>query len=207
MTLLSCPAPSDDALLDRLRALRRAAATGEETTVRRLLDGLPRPLPLDEVGMSVLHVAVDSDHAGVIRALVEHGEDLNHPSSDGWTALMGATAAGRLFAVQALLDAGAALTPVDRGFGHSALHLAADHHQIGPALLLIAAGADLDLPDRQGRLPHELARPALASLMLAARMAHTRQALEGALPAGNGDHGPTGAKENPDASSLGRARL
>lgn len=134
-----------------------------------------------------LHVAVRKGRVVITRELVEHGADVTAKNAEGRTALHVALAEGKTQVAQVLVDAGGAqnLQPLlfslvregvsDRDTydfllrhgaevnalgedGLAPLHIAARDGQLRLAKRLIDAGADVDLPDRDGRTPLAIAR-------------------------------------------------
>ncbi len=91
----------------RATALMMAAQWGHLGCVEALL-GVPGvTVTFEDRIISPLHCAALGDHAGVIRALLNHGVDVNHrqreADGDGPTALFLAAASGNLAAVNELL--------------------------------------------------------------------------------------------------------
>ena len=101
-----------------------AAARRQSTGLANLLLGKGAAVdPLEWRGWSPLHFAVlaaivdDKGDQGVIPLLLDKGADINRPTGDTFlTPLHMAAAAGRLKLVQLLLDRGAQVNPVARGW-------------------------------------------------------------------------------------------
>lgn len=101
-----------------------AAGRRQSTELVNLLLGKGAPVdPLEWRGWSPLHFAVlaaivdDKGDRGVIPLLLDKGADINRPTGNTFlTPLHMAAAAGRLKLVQLLLDRGAKVNPVARGW-------------------------------------------------------------------------------------------
>jgi ankyrin repeat protein len=97
-------------------------------------------------------------HVFPLRVLVEMGADIDKQDNDGWTALSTVIASGwrALQRVELLLALGAD-TNLVTNYGKSACHLAIFHGRSVQLRALVAAGGDLDLPDKQGETPRTIA--------------------------------------------------
>jgi ankyrin repeat protein len=124
-------------------------------------------------GATPLMRAAKKGDIAVMRALLEHGADVNVAMKNGGTALMLISGRGGLgrFGVYDLkratdaefiegarlcLQHGAQVNAVDAG-GQTALHSAVVQRNDSFIELLIDGGAKLDVKDKQGRLPLDLA--------------------------------------------------
>lgn len=115
---------------DRYDAVTIAAVADDEETLRLLLSlGASARLVTSRYDGTALIAAAHLGHDGVVGQLIAAGAPLDHVNNLGWTAVIEAIVLG---------DGGA-------------------RHQRTLAAL-IRAGADLQLADRQGRTPLELAR-------------------------------------------------
>lgn len=85
---------------------------------------------------------------GILRAILEHGADVNDTGATGKTALHFATAAGNVDAIQLLCLHGADVDKLD-GTGRSALDIAAavevESKSLATTQALLAAGADVNV--------------------------------------------------------------
>jgi ankyrin repeat protein len=115
---------------DRYDAVTIAAVADDEETLRLLLSlGASAKLMTSRYDGTALIAAAHLGHAGVVRQLIAAGAPLDHVNNLHWTAAIEAVVLG---------DGGSR------------------HQQTLQAL--VDAGADITLPDRQGRTPLTLAR-------------------------------------------------
>lgn len=134
-------------------------------------------------GATPLYRAVKATDLTVIRLLMEKGADPSVKTKDGATPLMVACGLGArrgaaaeedviekadradpLDAVKLFLDAGADVNAVN-DLGNTALHYAALNGSARIAEYLAGKGARLDIQNKQGRSPVDLARGATAELL------------------------------------------
>jgi ankyrin repeat protein len=123
---------ADTALLDKERydAVTVAAVANDVPTLNALLaGGASAKLTTSRYDGTALIAAAHLGHVGVVDALIRAGAPLDHVNNLGWTALIEAVILG---------DGGARHTEVVR--------------------LLLAAGANRNIPDRQRATPLDLAR-------------------------------------------------
>ncbi len=115
---------------DRYDAVTIAAVADDEASLRALLAaGASAKLVTSRYDGTALIAAAHLGHEGVVRQLIAAGAPLDHVNNLHWTAAIEAVVLG------------------DGGPRHQATLQA-----------LIAAGANLQLPDRHGRTPLQLAR-------------------------------------------------
>ena len=129
-------------------------------------------------GASAIHFACSFNNVPVVRFLLEHGSDPFDAMDDGRTPLHLAAIGGHEELLAALLAASDERTGVDAMTedGRTALHLAALGGNVPSVRLLMAHGADVDLPrpggDAEGGTPLHIAaehnRLAVAKLLLEA---------------------------------------
>ena len=153
--LLKAGADPNSALPEGETALMTAARSGSVDAVNRLV---ARGADLNRKeawrGQNALMWAAAEGHAEVIRALVAHGADIRARSNGGFTPLLFAVREGKIPAVKALLEAGAALNeslPTRRGGetpaadaepGLNAFMLAVGNAHYELATFLLDKGAD-----------------------------------------------------------------
>ena len=151
-------------------------------------------------GTPDFHEACIVGDAEVVRAGLAHGQDVDQPAADGFTPLGLAVFFGQPGIAQLLINAGADLNRRASNPQQVApIHAAVARNDLATLELLLARGADPDLPQAQQIRPlHEAAgagRMAAAALLL----------LFGADPAAEADPGPeTGGRRRP--AELARAR-
>ncbi|MGH9408994.1 MAG: ankyrin repeat domain-containing protein [Vicinamibacterales bacterium] len=157
------------------RLLNERLANGETPLMSALYRGhgavvealLERGAPLD------LFAAAATDRVDALRRALASGAPgfINGYSYDGWTALHLAAFFGRLAAATALLDGGAAVSPLSHNsLRNTPLHaaLAGRHGDI--ALLLTARGAEVSVADAGTQTPLHIAAengltPAVTALL------------------------------------------
>ncbi len=96
----------------------------------------------------------------VVKALIQAGSDLNARSKEGWFPLMCAAIGGSSKNVSTLLEAGADINAINELTGQTALMAAATSAFSAPEkiLLLLNAGARVDLQDKSGKTALDHAR-------------------------------------------------
>jgi ankyrin repeat protein len=109
---------------------------------------------VDFYGNTACHRAVTYNRFDALKKLIELGADIDLRNLDGKTALF--KAAAEHAGVELLVVAGADVNLFDDE-GKSACHEAVRVHAVSSLCLLLAAGADFDLPDNGGNTPRQLA--------------------------------------------------
>ena len=95
-------------------SLTAAAGQGKSQIVRALLNaGVAANAVGGYADRTAVHMAADNDHAETISLLIEHGADVNRPSSDGGTPLRAAIYKGSLESTKVLLAGGAMVSRED----------------------------------------------------------------------------------------------
>lgn len=156
-------------------SLQSAAANGQAAMVELLLDYYPRPLPVDDSGATLCHLAARSGDGETIRLFVEKDELkilLKDRTLSGTTAVHDAARRGHVDVMKSLIDEGADLNAKD-GRGRSALHYAAERDLDTMATILLCADANIEVEDEEGRTPLTIALRAqsshVADLLLASQ--------------------------------------
>ncbi|MFW2403208.1 MAG: ankyrin repeat domain-containing protein [Gammaproteobacteria bacterium] len=132
------------------KALRIAAAFGNDEIVRSLLDhGIPVD-NRDVEGLSALMYAANSGQTVMVAALLDRGAALDAQSDDGWAALILAAEKDHRDTVEVLIERGAAIdTCINQGW--SALMFAVNDDHADIAKLLLKNGADPNRQSDEGR--------------------------------------------------------
>jgi ankyrin repeat protein len=136
-TLLDAGADVDRQDASRANSLLSTGETGLLDVLEEVLAAEPDLARTNRFGGTALIPAADRGHVAVVRRLLGTGIDVDHVNDLGWTALLEAVILG---------DGGAKHTEIVR--------------------LLVAAGADTAIADREGVTPLEHARAAGHSEMI-----------------------------------------
>jgi ankyrin repeat protein len=91
---------------------------------------------VDQLGKTVLHVAVFEGRFNVVKLLLEYGANVSAKAMDGKTALHFAVQLGRIDVIKLLIFYGANVSDVDNS-GYSPLHYATQHNQRDIVYLLL----------------------------------------------------------------------
>lgn len=102
-----------------------------------------------DVNAELRYVAHITGNKLAAELLINHGADVNASDNEGFTALMFASAYGRLDVVEMLLDCGAHINTANVS-GQTALMLASSHGCLDVVELLCARGAYLNIADNDG---------------------------------------------------------
>lgn len=167
--------------------LYRAVHAGDLDQIKRHLYWGTDVNQADPQGEMPLHVAARRGRVVSTRELLKHGADVNAENRTGETPLYAALANGKTQVARVLVGGGAADEPqvlffhlVGQGVddrdsldfltklgtdinarnedGDTALHLAVRNERLLLSTRLIDQGADVNLPDKEGRTPLALAR-------------------------------------------------
>ena len=166
--------------VDGYNSLQSAATNGQAAMVKLLLDHSTRPLPVDESGANLFHLAVRSGDVATVRLLVvnkEYKEMLRARTFSGSTAVHDAARRGHVEVMKLLAEEGADLDAKDNR-GRTALHNAARNDLDTMAAVLLSAGAGIEVKDHQDQTPLLLALKAhssnTAGLLLASNALKSR---------------------------------
>ena len=129
--------------------LHRAVALDDLPEVTRFLREAKYVDEKDENGATPLHGAVS---ASVVRALVNHGADVEAKDLSGWTPLHNACGHGHRDAVYTLLSMGVNVNARD-ATNRTPLHSAALHGDKDIVAILLRSGADPNALDNDGNTP------------------------------------------------------
>ncbi|XP_075104124.1 uncharacterized protein LOC107778106 isoform X1 [Nicotiana tabacum] len=132
--------------------LFKAAESGDSSLFESLTEEqLLKALSLrNEDVRSLLHVAVSSAHAQVVKILAAadpSASGINSGDEEGWVPLHSATSSGNVEIVEILLSRGADVNLKNDG-GRTALHYAASKGRVKIAELLISHGAKINAKDK-----------------------------------------------------------
>jgi ankyrin repeat protein len=111
-------------------------------------------LPYEEASLN----AVWSNHADVLKVLLDHGADVNAADRWGWSLLHYATWEGNADMTKMLLEKGANPNNVEREYGQTPLHRAALRSRKTVAEMLLDHGANVNAKDWYGKTPLTLAK-------------------------------------------------
>lgn len=104
------------------------------------------------LGEFALHAAVRQENVDVVRALVEHGSDVDAADKDGCTALHLSVRWGGVGTIHALVQAGANVQTRDKA-GVTPLHDAVRDGRLWLVDMLVEAGANVQARDEAGITP------------------------------------------------------
>ncbi len=130
-----------------------AALECRTNMVRTLIDHGADVNVRTDFGWPLLNAAAHSGEPGIITMLLDRGADPSATSDTGETPLMNAVSKGHTEAARILASRGSDPSAAENNFGRTALHLAAIHGYADIAEDLIAAGADANAKDNDGKAP------------------------------------------------------
>jgi len=138
---------------ERHKRLAKAAASGDEKTIRQLVQESAWTSQLDR---DTLRRALGSiaayGYLPLSEFLIQHGAEVNRKRDNEVSALFRAAENGRTEVVRLLLKEGAEPGATDR-YGRTALHVAALKGFTDIVRLLLNGNANTDARDREGRTP------------------------------------------------------
>jgi ankyrin repeat protein len=112
---------------------------------------------VDNDGEPPLHWASLSDGNSAVRVLVELGAEIDRQDNDGWTALINVSCSDAQSSIVELLLALGADVNVVANDGRTACVVAAVDSYPAALCALVAAGGDLDQPNKKGETPRMIA--------------------------------------------------
>ncbi len=133
----------------QLTALMVAALMGEDDMVRFLIDNNADPDLVEEESQSAVYLAARQGRTGCLRVLLEQGANPHNCDKKKQTPLMEAVDSGNIESIELLIKH-AANTNAEDADGNTALSRTDNFGIIG---LLVAAGADINHPNKKGMTP------------------------------------------------------
>lgn len=128
----------------------RAARSGDETTLERLLDAGAPVDTRDTSGRTALLVAIQANRFATAALLVARGADVNAKDRHGDSPFLSAAAHGRIEILRLVLAAGADVASTNR-HGSTALIAAAEHGHVEVVRELLRTRIDVNHVNRLGR--------------------------------------------------------
>ena len=172
--------------------LMEAAICGHDQVVEELIREGARRNVKDDLQQTALYWASWNGHCSTVKALCAAGADTNVPDELGVTPLMGAAERGNDEMVCELIRAGASVNVVTSyewlglAAGSTALHFAAKRNDFKCGVLLVEAGADMTVRNRDFKSPLDLSSH---SLWQAVWQAHSFSTKRIVAVLGNAEHG------------------
>ena len=138
---------------DAITLLGKAATQGQVKVVNYLLD---HDAEID-AGFPPLYQAAGAGNRAMVELLLSRGADVNRDSEYGMTALCRAVQEGYMSIIELLLAHKADVNVCDSRNGRTPLFMAVENGREKCLPLLLAAGAKVDVENKQGRTPLSLA--------------------------------------------------
>ncbi|TCO36063.1 hypothetical protein EV652_101953 [Kribbella steppae] len=164
------PTPRTSAVQQADQQLIAAAWKNDVPTARRLIEAGADVNAVDDTLQSAFLIAASEGYLDLLELTLQNGADVRSLDSYRGTALIRAAERGHAAVVGRLLRAGVTVDHVNR-LGWTALHEAVllgdgSPRYVDTVRLLIAAGADRDLPaERDGTTPVQAARGQVAAVL------------------------------------------
>ena len=174
--------------------LIEAAIGGHSQVVEELIRGGARVNVKDNAQQTALYWVSRRGHCSVVKTLCAAGADTNVQDERGVTPLMWAAKRGRDEIVCELIRAGASVNVVTSSewlygglaAGSTALHYAAKYNHIKCGVLLVEAGADMTVRNKESRSPLGLAQGDFLQSIRQAQSFSTKRIV---AVIGNAEHG------------------
>lgn len=133
----------------------QAAKEGNVSSIKTYLQAKPEGIHLkNQLGYSLLHIAVMSKNPQTVQFLIDSGADMEEKDPSGQTALLLAANVGAEQAVRTLIEGGADIrVRNERNKNETALHVAARSGSVEIARLLVEKGLEVDSMDSQKITP------------------------------------------------------
>ena len=175
-----------------------AAVGGHDQVVHELIRKGGSVTTKDKWQQTALYLASREGHPGVVRTLVEAGSNIHEQDEDGITPLMVAVFSDHDQVVCELIRAGAShahqarmayrppLETQSVAAGSSALHLAALCNSIKSGVLLLDAGADITVKNKDSKTPLDMAS---LDFLQNLQLAHSLSTKRTVAVIGNAEHG------------------
>jgi len=136
-----------------------AASGGHTEIVRMLLDAGADACAQTDQKRSALLYAASKNRTDILNILVAHRVDVNQQDVVGQTPLHRAAGPGHMESVSILLSTDNCLVDVQDRYGNTALHYACEEERLQVAKLLIKAGANTEIQNREEKTPAQLCGP------------------------------------------------
>jgi 26S proteasome non-ATPase regulatory subunit 10 len=139
-----------------------AASAGHTEVVKQLLECGANPAAVTDQKRSALLYAASKNKHDIVNLLLAARVNVNEQDVVGQTALHRAAGQGHTQSVTALLTADNCLVDVQDRYGNTALHYACEEERLDVARLLIKAGANTEVQNREEKTPIQLCGPGFA---------------------------------------------
>jgi len=139
-----------------------AASGGHTEVVQSLLAAGADSTAVTDQKRSALLYAASKNRYDIVNLLLAARVNVNEQDVVGQTGLHRAAGQGHMQSVTALLSADNCLVDVQDRYGNTALHYACEEERLEVARLLIKAGANTEVQNREEKTPIQLCGPGFA---------------------------------------------